>query len=304
MDIPSLRYALTLAEELHFGRAARRHFITEQAFGRRIRKLERQLELQLFDRTSRRVTLTAAGERFVPLARQAVDRIDQLAAAAHEDGPTPDPTVLRVGVLGFGLAERWPLVLDLLRQQLPDVALAYVEVDWDSQYDLVRSGDLDVAVVHDIGPVDGLTFDRVLDTGRFVVVPAGSPLADAEHLSEADVCDQQWIRPVGRHPGLADWAGPAGSVGATSTLVRTPSSVPAAVAATGQFGIHGEPARRFFPHPGVRYVPMDGNPAIVSVASRADDRSPAVRAFRRAARAGADERVGGPVAADRNPFGT
>jgi len=195
----------------------------------------------------------------------------------------------------------------LLAQWHPALRLDHVETDWDGQYDLVRSGAVDVAVVHDIGPVDGLRLDRVLDTGRWAVVPAGSPLAGAARLTEADVGDAQWVRLVGRHPGLADWAGPAGSSGSTSTVVRSPAAVPAAVATSGQLGVHGEPARRFFPHPGVRYVPLAGPAALVSVASREGDERPAVRAFREAARAvvvATESIIGaGAVPRDRNRNG-
>ena len=283
MDIQSLRYAVSLAEELHFGRAARRHYVAAQAFGRRIQRLERAVGARLFDRTSRRVALTAAGQRFVARAQRVLAQVDELAAVAAE-GPSLDGAVLRVGLLGFGLADRWQRMCELLTAQWPRLRMAYVDVDWDSQYYAVRSGIVDVSVVHDIGPVDGLTFDRVLDTGRVAVVPVRSPLADASSLSAADVADQQWVRPLGTHPGLAEWAGPAAESGGTSTLVRTPSMIPAAVATSGQLGVHGTPARWFFPHPGVRYVPLAGKAAVVSVVSRENDRRREVLAFRRAAR--------------------
>jgi DNA-binding transcriptional LysR family regulator len=54
MDFQTLRYVVTLAEELHFGRAARRHYLAPQAFGRHVQRLERELGTRLFDRTSRR----------------------------------------------------------------------------------------------------------------------------------------------------------------------------------------------------------------------------------------------------------
>ena len=284
MNIQSLRYVITLAEELHFGRAAGRHYIVPQAFGRQVQRLERELGVRLFDRTSRRVALTQAGERFVGRARRVLAQVDELARIA-EDGPPPDTDVLRVGVLGFGLADRWPQMCELVAAQHPRLRPAYVDTDWDSQYDAVRSGEVDVSIAHDIGPTDGLAFDPVLDVGRYAVVPRRSALADAEWLTEADVAAEQWVKPVGRHPGLADWAGVAGSTGGTSTLVRTPSMIPAAVALSGQLGIHGAPARWFFPHPEVCYVPMAGVHAIVSVVSREGDRRSAVAAFRRAARA-------------------
>ncbi|WP_329254799.1 LysR family transcriptional regulator [Actinoallomurus sp. NBC_01490] len=78
MDLSSLRYAITLAEELHFGRAAQRHYISAQPFGRHIQNLERELGIRLFERTSRRVTVTPVGARVLAEARAIVDAVDAL----------------------------------------------------------------------------------------------------------------------------------------------------------------------------------------------------------------------------------
>jgi DNA-binding transcriptional LysR family regulator len=287
VDLDSLRYVVSLAEELHFGRAAQRHYIVPQAFGRRIQRLEGELGTRLFDRSSRRVTLTPAGAAFVARARQLLAMADELAGQAREEPPA-NGSVLRVGVLGFGLADSWPEVRDLLAVQYPELVLDHVEMDWDSQYDAVRSGAVDVAVAHDVGPADGLAFDRVFQAARVAVVPACSAYADADRLTTADVAAAQWVRPLGRHPGLADWAGPAASYGRASVTVRTPAAVPAAVATSGQLGVHGEPARRFFARPDVRFIPLAGAPAVVSVVTREMDSRPAVLAFRHAAQAIAD----------------
>ena len=104
MDIRSLRYALTLAEELHFGRAAQAHFIGAQPFGRRIQELERELGTDLFLRTSRKVELTEAGRRFLPRANRVLADLDALMSV--REGERAE-SVLRVGVLGFGLADNW-----------------------------------------------------------------------------------------------------------------------------------------------------------------------------------------------------
>ncbi|MFC5835704.1 LysR family transcriptional regulator [Nonomuraea insulae] len=87
MEIRSLRYAVTLAEELHFGRAARRHFIAAQPFGRHIQRLEREVGRRLFERTSRKVVLTPAGERLVAEARRVLAAVDGLAEVARSEAP-------------------------------------------------------------------------------------------------------------------------------------------------------------------------------------------------------------------------
>ncbi|WP_433174856.1 LysR family transcriptional regulator [Actinoallomurus sp. CA-150999] len=94
MDTRSLRYAITLAEELHFGRAAQRHYIGAQPFGRHIKELERELGVRLFERTSRRVTVTPAGRRVVAEARVILAALDALSAprrwAGSDEAKTPD----------------------------------------------------------------------------------------------------------------------------------------------------------------------------------------------------------------------
>jgi len=281
VDIQALRYAVTLAEELHFRKAAERHYIAPQAFGRHVRALEKEIGARLFDRTSRRVTLTPAGVRLVDRARDVLARVDTLAAVADE--APPDADIIRVGVLGFGAADRWKDLRELIHAQLPDAVLVHIELDWDSQYDAVRDGDVDVAVVHDVGPVDGLRLDHVLRTGRVAVVPVSSPLAEAEWLDAEELDGWAWVRPVGRHPGLGRWAGPTTQFSRRSPTVRTPAAIPAAVATSGMLGVHGDLARHFFPRPDVRFVPLAGEACDVSVATRADDRSRAAVAFRQAA---------------------
>lgn len=275
-----MRYALTLAEELNFGRAAHAHFIAPQPFGRRIQRLERDMGVRLFDRSSHHVALTAAGERFLPRARRVLADIDGLMRLSDEQ---PVDRVLRVGVLGFGLADRWPVIRGLLAKHRPDLAFSYVELSWEDQYDALRADYVDVAIVHDVGGADDLAVERVMDTGRYAVVPAESDVADADRLNAEDLRSWLWVAPTGQ-PGLAAWVGQEVPLGVT---VRTPAATPAAVVTTGMVGVHAEPAIRYLPHPGVRYVPMDGAPAVVALATRHGDDRDHVVAFRTAVRASA-----------------
>lgn len=75
-----LRAFLAVAEELHFTRAAARRYVAQQALSRDIRRLERELGTDLFVRSTRRVSLTADGERLVPHARRVLQAYDDLAA--------------------------------------------------------------------------------------------------------------------------------------------------------------------------------------------------------------------------------
>ncbi|HEY9412554.1 MAG TPA: LysR substrate-binding domain-containing protein [Jiangellaceae bacterium] len=284
MELRSLRYVVTLAEELHFGRAAQRHYIAAQAFGRHVQRLERELGYQLFARTSRQVRLTPAGELFVRRVRTALATIDSLLERVTLE-PPGDGTPIRLGILGFGAADLWQSLLDVALAQHPGLRLVHSELDMPTQYDTIRSGEVDVGIVHYLGPLDGLTFQVVMSVPRVVIVPATSPFADADRLSPADLDGQPWIQLTANHPGLAEWAGPAGEPNRSRPLLRTPSAAATAVATTGSLALHGEPASRFYPHPDVRFIPLDGPPVEVAIATREDDDRPAASIFHRAAAA-------------------
>src|SRR5258707_12873205 len=97
VDLRLVRYFLVMAEELHFTAAARRLYVSQPALSNQIRRLENQLGAQLFDRSARGVTLTAAGEAFLPHARNPIAAIssgiaDPTAPAGRDEG-------LRIDVL-------------------------------------------------------------------------------------------------------------------------------------------------------------------------------------------------------------
>jgi cytosine/adenosine deaminase-related metal-dependent hydrolase len=173
MEIQTLRYVVTLAEELHFGRAAERHFISAQPFGQHIQRLEREIGTRLFERTSRRVALTAAGERFVERARTVPTQVELLREIAGEDAPLDDGG-LRVGVLGFGAADYWHDLRTMAAMQQPGLTLVYHDLNLVNQYDAVRQGEVDVAVVQYVGDLDGLDFEPIFSSPRVAVLPASS----------------------------------------------------------------------------------------------------------------------------------
>ena len=280
MEIRAWRYAVTLAEELHFGRAARRHFLAEAHFGRQIRRLENELGERLFDRTSRRVTLTPAGSRLIAEAVPVIAAFDALAGVTAPADDTPE--VVRLGVLGFGLADRWEDFHDELRRRRPGLRLRFVELDMTDQYRALQGGRVDVAVIQHLGPVDGVRIDPVLSVPRVVAIPAESRWASAGLLEEADLRADDWLPTV----GLESWVGRSAGVG-RGPAVRSPAAIPAAVAATGLACVHAEPAARYFPHPAVSYRPVAGRPCEVAVATREDDERPVITAFRASARAAA-----------------
>ncbi len=279
MDLRAVRYAVTLSEELHFGRAARRHYISQQPFGQRIRQLERELGFALFERTSRRVSLTPRGEVFVHRAREAIALFEELGQGRK--GHAEDGTLV-VGVLGFGLGELWRGVRQALQEQSPRLRLVYRDLDLVTQHHLVRSGEVDAGIVFHLGPVEGVVFDVVSYSPRVAVVPAWSELAERDFLRASDLAGQRWAPMVPTNAEMARWLGPAAQESRRPESVRRPEAIAGVVATTGAVGLHAAPAARYYPNPDVRYVPAEGPGCHIALATRQDDARPAVQALRRA----------------------
>ncbi len=142
MDVDSalLRAFVTVAEELHFHRAAGRLFLSQQALSKRIVRLETLLGVRLLERGSRGVTLTSAGERFLPEARQAVDVLDAALAAVNTG-----PQTLTVDVLDEHLA-MLPSVRQI-NQREPNLSVTVVmRADAQPALSMLRNGTADIAL--------------------------------------------------------------------------------------------------------------------------------------------------------------
>ncbi|MEU1873890.1 LysR family transcriptional regulator [Streptomyces sp. NPDC019793] len=146
MELRALHYFVTVAEELHFGRAAQRLNIVQSAVSQQISRFERELGVQLLQRTSRRVRLTPAGERVLGAARET------LAAAARVRVVAGEPAaILRIGTASCAM---WRLdrALERLRLSERPAELELVDLPVAARLAAVRDGELDVALVR--GAID------------------------------------------------------------------------------------------------------------------------------------------------------
>lgn len=175
MEIRQLHYFVTVAEELGFGRAAEALHIVQPAVSQQIRRLERELGVRLFDRTSRHVRLTGAGQRLLPEARAvlaATDKTRQLAAQISAGGEG----ILRLGT-SQGLGERLARVLHELRRAAPGVEAQLVAAPVGERIAAVRSGRLDAAFVRALTHAPDLELLPMWDEPLTVALPATHPLA-------------------------------------------------------------------------------------------------------------------------------
>ncbi|WP_038357619.1 LysR substrate-binding domain-containing protein [Bosea sp. UNC402CLCol] len=145
MDLRHLRYFAVLAEELHFGRAAQRLGISQPPLSQQIHALERELDAELFARTSRRVELTAAGRIFLPEARAVLARAE-LALTIGRRAGRGEIGELRIGFTASApLATIMPTLIHSFREQRPDVHLTLREMNSHVQMQELLDGGLDLA---------------------------------------------------------------------------------------------------------------------------------------------------------------
>ena len=189
MDIRQLRYFVALAEELHFGRAAARLHIAQPALSQQIRTLERELGMQLFERTNRRVFLTDAGARLLTEATAVIARFDE-AVANMQRVRVGELGTLRIGLFPGPLGQLLPGILAELRRRSPEVDVATRYLPAHEQVTAVLDGRLDLALVPSLPPSRSAAplVEKVIDRQPLgVAVPAGHALARKRRLEPRDL---------------------------------------------------------------------------------------------------------------------
>jgi DNA-binding transcriptional LysR family regulator len=145
-ELRHLRSFVAVAEELHFGRAARRLRIAQPPLSRQIQQLEGELGVRLLDRNKRRVELTPAGRAFLDGARRALEQTAQAVTAAQRAGrgETGRLAVAFVGSATYGLL---PDILRVFRKRFPDVELVLHELGTTAQQTAVLEGRLNLGFI-------------------------------------------------------------------------------------------------------------------------------------------------------------
>ena len=138
MELRQLRYFVTLAEELHFGRAAEREHIVQSALSQQVQRLERELGARLLDRSTHHVALTAAGVVFLAEARS-------VRAAAIARSATGAAAPLRVGIIDASY-DSMPQILHEVQARYPALVIHQVEASVPEQYQQLTDGRLDVGI--------------------------------------------------------------------------------------------------------------------------------------------------------------
>ncbi|GAA3173406.1 MULTISPECIES: LysR family transcriptional regulator [Streptomyces] len=296
-NVRHLRAFLVLAEELHFGRAAARLFITQPALSQRIRALERDLGVRLLDRSTRRVGLTCSGAELLPAVEEAVraaDRLREQAGARSGAGG-----LVIASFENIALMEPVPAVMDAFRAAAPGVGVAFRRAAFDTATVLLE-GDADAAFLFLPVP-DGIQYLTLAEGARCAALSAADPLARREVISLADLRDRPHLGWSPRVPKVyrQHWSTdprPDGSpVRYTGHDVVDYSGSLLAIAMGEGIQLPPEAARHRYPRPGVAYVDVkDLPPWSMGLAWLPGKRDlPHVRALRAAAHRVTGERERG-----------
>jgi DNA-binding transcriptional LysR family regulator len=191
-DLNQLRCFVAVAEELHFGRAAARLNMTQPPLSRQVQILERILDVALFERTSRSVRLTPAGQSFLVEARRLLKQAEGAALLARRVAAG------RAGAIGIGFTATsahscLPDLVAACRRRLPDVTLVLREMVSGDQFEALGNGQIDAGLLRPPVVQAGTASFRVAEERLMAALPEDHPLAKAPSLSLRDFAGEPFI---------------------------------------------------------------------------------------------------------------
>ncbi|MER6126641.1 LysR family transcriptional regulator [Streptomyces sp. NPDC001795] len=268
MESRPLCYFVAVAEELNFARAAERLGISPPPLSRAIRRLETELGVTLFERTTHSVALTPAGEVLLREARIALDAL-QAAGRRTQRAALPE-TKLVLAVKADGDAGLLEPILERYAAEPGSVPVTVHLCGWLEQPRLLRRGEADAALVYEPFDRTGLDTETLAVEPRVAALAATHPLAARDRIGLADL----GLRPGDLHRFLDEIRQHGRDLAQLLTLVGLDGLVallPFSVAAR-------------YPRPGVVYRPVpDAPPAILTIAWPQQSCSTATAALVRAA---------------------
>ena len=291
VELREIRLFLVLADELHFGRTAERCGVTQSRVSQSVRELERKLGVDLARRTSRRVELTAAGERFRADASAALASLERVLEAI-ERASTQVNEPVRLGVMAAAvIGPEVRAIIEAHERAHPASPVEVVGLPFRDRFGPLRRGDIEVMVASLPVDVPGVVTGRVLSRHpRMLAVGRNHPLAERATVSVEDLADHAIAQldlavPQGLVEAMAPTTTPSGRpiprvplpAREASTLILAVASCKIVHPVTSAFAAT-------YTHPDITYVRIHDLPPSRSVlAWRSRNRHRGLRAFLNAA---------------------
>ena len=192
MTLTELKYIVAVAREKHFGRAAEACFVSQPTLSVAVKKLEDELDIKLFERSSNEVTITPLGEDIVRQAQSVLDQAAEIKEIAKR-GKDPLAGVLTLGVI-YTIGPY--LLPDLVRQSIartPQMPLMLQENFTVKLLEMLRTGEIDCAILAEPFPDTGLATAPLYDEPFLAAVPSTHPLAQQDSISTAQLKNETML---------------------------------------------------------------------------------------------------------------
>ena len=282
MELRHLRYFVAVAEERHFGNAARRLSIAQPPLSQQIKAFEAQLGVTLFERTTRSVSLTPAGEVLLERAQVLLVELDTLQSEVRRVHAGAEG-ILRLGSTGSAAYHVLPRLLRKARREIPGLELdVRGELLNPELLEGLRAHRIDAALLRMPAPSPGLTLEVVQSDELQIALPEDHRLAEEKEVDPAAL----WGEPLVSYPSdsavallTTQLCRAAGFEPKVMQVVRETSTLVSLVAGGGFAAAVPEPVSSLG-MAGLVFRPLAGRPTVdLAMAWRSDDERPLLHAL-------------------------
>jgi DNA-binding transcriptional LysR family regulator len=205
MELRHLKYFIAVAEELHFGRAAKRLVMSQPPLSQQIRQLEEEIGVILLKRTKRQVVLTAAGALFLDEARKSIAQAEHAIRVAQR-AARGEIGQLSVGFVSSAVYGKVPSIFSLMRSRFPGVSLLLQDLTSEEQVEALKVNRIDVGLVRPpVLDAESLVMRIIWREDLMVALPEANPLSRKEEIAIEELTEESFIQ-IPRHvaPGFYD----------------------------------------------------------------------------------------------------
>ncbi|EEA02423.1 transcriptional regulator, LysR family [Burkholderia sp. H160] len=184
---------LAVAEEQHFGRAARRLDMSQPPLTEQIQALEQALKVKLFERSRRGAQLTPVGAAILPAVRKFADQLERLELAVRE-AVAGRSGVLTIGAISSAMVDVLPPLIERLKAEYPQLTVSVREIDSVEAVPALEAGDIDLAFARLEGELGATIESLPLKQDRLMVaMPAMHALAASPRVRLAALADEEFV---------------------------------------------------------------------------------------------------------------
>ncbi|MEW9669067.1 LysR family transcriptional regulator [Ammoniphilus sp. 3BR4] len=192
MELRQLEYALMIAEERNFSRAAEKLHLAQPSLSQQMIKLEKELRVQLFERRPGDIQLTYAGKRFIDQASKILDQVEQLKQEMMDVVDSSKGQII-IGTLPITGAHLLPAALPLFQQEFPGIELVMLEETTTQLEQLTAKGQTDISLLSLPITEKGLEIVPLLEEPIYLAVPPNHPFSTRKEVELSECKDESFI---------------------------------------------------------------------------------------------------------------